>query len=201
MTMLVPFWRRWNSSHMVAVILVVALVGFEIFNYDTTRFALLNLVGGHRFWGMEWASILALAFCGIDFAGLVRLFTSEQGLDEPKEVWLLTGAWFLGASMNATMTWYAVALVLNGRSLGAGLVSYDDMLLYAPIFVAVLVWLARILFIGSISVAADRLLHQATPGRHRNSRGTTAQRPQRDRARQTNGTGHDDGNSYQEDFF
>ncbi|MCP4429186.1 MAG: hypothetical protein GY803_32270, partial [Chloroflexi bacterium] len=113
-----------------------------------------------RFWGMEWAAILAFAFCGIDFTGLVRLFTPEQSMkDEPKEVWLRTGAWLLGASMNAVMTWYPVSLTLASRSVGTALIPSDTVSQYAPLFVALLVWLTRILFIGSISVAADRMLH------------------------------------------
>lgn len=142
---------------IIGTILVVALIGFEIFNFDTTKFALLNLLGGLRFVGLEWAAILAFAFCGIDFAGLVRMFTPEQGWDEPREVWLLTGAWLLGATMNAIMTWYAVALAIANRQVGVGYVTQADMQLFAPIFVALLVWLTRILFIGAISVAADRL--------------------------------------------
>lgn len=200
MTTLSPLLKRWNSSKIVAVILIIALIGFEIFNYDTTRYALLNLLGGLHFWGLEWASILAFAFCGIDFAGLIRLFTPEQGFDEPKEIWLLTGAWLIGATMNAVMTWYAVALTIHGRSLGAGLVSQADMHFYAPIFVATLVWLARILFIGSISVAADRLIHQGKNGR-RSQR--SRNRPIRERPlRESNHHTQDHSNdSYQEDFF
>lgn len=165
MSSLKSSWGNWRwlkgRGVIVAVILIAALVSFEIFNYDTTRFALMDLLSGRRFLGLEWAAILAFAFCGIDFAGLVRMFTPEQTMrDEPKEVWLLMGAWLLGASMNAVMTWYAVALAIAPRSAGATLISPATMLRYAPIFVALLVWLTRILFIGSISVTTDRLLHQ-----------------------------------------
>lgn len=157
-------WNRdwWTKGRgtTIALIMVTALIGFEVFNFDTTRFALMDLMSGHRFLGIEWAAILAFAFCSIDFAGVVRMFTPQQSLqDEPREVWLLLGAWFLGAGMNAVMTWYAVALVMAPRSVGASQISHDAMLFYAPIFVAVLVWLTRLLLIGSSSVAADRLMH------------------------------------------
>ena len=97
------------SKTAVGLILIVALIAFEIFNFDTTKYALHNLIGDVRFVGMQWAAILAVAFCAIDFAGLVRLFTPERGLDEPKEVWYLMGAWLLGATMNAVMTWWVMA--------------------------------------------------------------------------------------------
>lgn len=176
----------------VAVILLAALIGFELFNFDTTRFALMDLMGGHKFFGLEWAAILAFAFCSIDFAGVVRMFTPEQELqNEPKEVWLLLGAWLLGATMNAVMTWYAVALTIAPRNVGASLVTKGDMLFYAPIFLAILVWLTRILLIGSSAMAADRLLQGV---HHRRP----SQQPVRSRRTRVAANG---GESFQEDFW
>ena len=104
---------------ILGVWILGALVAFEIFNYTTTDFALSDLLGDLRFMGLRWATILAIAFCGIDFAGLARLFTSERGGGEPKEVWYLFGAWLLAAGMNAMLTWWGVAIaVLNHESLG-----------------------------------------------------------------------------------
>jgi hypothetical protein len=141
----------------VGFILIVALIAFEIFNFDTTQYALRNLIGDVRFLGMQWAAILAIAFCSIDFAGLVRLFTPERGMDEPKEVWYLMGAWLLGATMNAVMTWWAISLTLLNHNFGNEVLSREQLLLYVPIFVAVLVWLTRILFIGAFSVAGEHI--------------------------------------------
>ena len=141
----------------VGFILIIALVAFEIFNFDTTQYALHNLIGDVRFLGMQWAAILAIAFCSIDFAGLVRLFTPERGMDEPKEVWYLMGAWLLGATMNAVMTWWAISLTLLNHNFGNEVLSREQLLLYVPIFVAVLVWLTRILFIGAFSVAGEHI--------------------------------------------
>ncbi|MCJ7735412.1 MAG: hypothetical protein MUP11_12810, partial [Anaerolineales bacterium] len=50
-------------------LIIIALLAFEIFNYSTTDFALTDLLGNLRFWGVRWSTILAIAFCGIDFAG------------------------------------------------------------------------------------------------------------------------------------
>lgn len=141
----------------VGLILIVALLAFEIFNFDTTKYALHNLIGDVRFLGLQWAAILAIAFCSIDFAGLVRLFTPERGMDEPKEVWYLMGAWLLGATMNAVMTWWAISLTLLNHNFGNEVLSREQLLLYVPIFVAVLVWLTRILFIGAFSVAGEHI--------------------------------------------
>ena len=96
--------KSTSRKVIIGIILVVALVAFEIFNFDTTRFALNSILGEVSFVGITWATILAIAFCAIDFAGLARLFTPERGANEPKEIWYLMGAWLLGATMNAVMT-------------------------------------------------------------------------------------------------
>lgn len=144
---------------VIGVILMVALFAFEIFNFDTTRYALTNLLGPVRFAGLGWATILAVAFCAIDFAGLVRLFTPEgESGEQPKEVWYLTGAWLLGATMNALMTWWAVSLTLLNHEFGNEVLSRGQLLQVVPIFVAVLVWLTRILFIGALTMAGEHLV-------------------------------------------
>lgn len=142
---------------MVGIILMIALFAFEIFNFDTTQYALRSLLGDVRFLGVGWASILAIAFCSIDFAGLIRIFTPQKGASEPREVWYLMGAWLLGAAMNAVMTWWAVSLTLLNHSFGNEVLSREQLLTYVPIFVAVLVWLTRILFIGAFTVAGEHI--------------------------------------------
>lgn len=144
-------------------ILVGALLAFEAFNYSTTDFALTDLLGANlRFMGLRWATILSLAFCGIDFAGIARLFTPEQGRDEPAEVWYLFGAWLLAAAMNAALTWWGVSVaVRNHQSLGSGVIGTETMYTVVPIFVAIMVWLIRVLIIGTFSMAGDRLFSQA----------------------------------------
>lgn len=150
---------RMPRHFLLGLILIFALLAFEMFNFDTTRYALESLLGDVRFAGLAWATILAVAFCAIDFAGLARLFTPERGKDEPKEIWYLTGAWLLGATMNAVMTWWAVSTVLLGHELGNEVLSREQLLRVVPVFVAVLVWLTRILFIGAVTMAGERLLH------------------------------------------
>lgn len=140
---------------VIAVVLIIALLSFEIFNFDTTRFALHSLLGDVRFLGVSWAAILAIAFCAIDFAGLTRIFTPEKDQEEPKAVWYLMGAWLLGATMNAMMTWWAVSLTLLSHEFGNEVLSREQLLQWVPLFVAVFVWLTRILFIGAMSVAGE----------------------------------------------
>ena len=146
------------------VIIIVALLAFEIFNFSTTEFALKDLLGDFTFMGVFWSTILAIAFCGIDFAGIARLFTPEQGKDEPKEVWYLFGAWLLAATMNAMLTWWGVSIaILNDDTLGSAVIERPLLLKIVPIFVALLVWLIRVLIIGTFSLAGERLFSVGNP--------------------------------------
>lgn len=153
-----------HKAAAIVGILLVGLVAFEMFNFDTTRFALEQLMGGRRFMGLAWGTVLALAFCSIDFAGLARILTpAETMAEEPREVWWLTGAWLLGAGMNATMTWYAMALLIapRGAEVGASLLTWAEVLRGAPVFIAVMVWLTRVLLIGSMALALERVAQDA----------------------------------------
>jgi hypothetical protein len=153
--------NRISRGLVWGVLILSALIAFEIFNYSTTEFAMTDLLGDLRFMGMRWATILAIAFCGIDFAGIARLFTPEQGSDEPNEVWYLFGAWLLAATMNASLTWWGVSIaILNHATLGNAVIPRERLLQIVPIFVAVIVWLIRVLIIGTFSVAGERIFTQ-----------------------------------------
>jgi len=159
------FYKRLRLQRglLFGALIILALLAFEIFNYSTTDFALSDLLGNLRFLGVRWATILSIAFCGIDFAGIARLFTPEQGRDESAEVWYLFGAWMLAALMNAMLTWWGVSIaILNHEPLGNAVVARQTLLRVAPVFVAIMVWLIRVLIIGTISVAGDRLFSQSS---------------------------------------
>lgn len=143
------------------LLIISALVAFEIFNYSTTDFALTDLLGDLRFWGVRWATILAIAFCGIDFAGIARLFTPEGRVGEQPEVWYLFGAWLIAATMNALLTWWGVSIaIVNHETLGNAVIARQTLLKVVPIFVAVMVWLLRVLIIGLFSVAGEKYFGQ-----------------------------------------
>ncbi len=155
--------KLWNSivsqrSKAFGFMIIGALLAFELFNYSTTEFALRDVLGNLSFAGIGWATILSIAFCGIDFAGVARLFTPEQGRDEPAEVWYLFGAWILAAAMNASLTWWGVSVAIsNHTSQGTAVLSNATIQNVVPIFVAVMVWVIRILIIGTFSIAGERM--------------------------------------------
>ena len=141
-----------------------ALLAFETFNYGTTEFALADLLGELRFVGVRWATILALAFCAMDFAGLARLLTPGRP-GQAIEAWYVLAAWFVAAAMNAVLTWWAVSVALVGHSaLGNAVVGRETLVRVVPVFVAVLVWLIRVLMIGSFTLGGNRLFSQGEKG-------------------------------------
>ena len=166
MTMTIHFGRHHLTVRRGLawfLIMIGALVAFELFNFSTTEYALNSFFGPHDALGLaSWATILSIAFCGIDFAGLSRLFTTaSEWRREPREVWFLTLAWLLGAGMNAIMTWWAVATALSENpALGNELVSRQQILQIVPVFVALLVWLTRVMLIGSLATLGDRLIQR-----------------------------------------
>lgn len=148
---------RMPRTSLFGLIMIGALIAFEVFNYGTTEFALTDLLGGLRFAGLRWSTILALAFCSMDFAGIARLFSPDQGDSHSGELWYLLGAWLLAATMNAMLTWWAVSLALIGHAgLGNEILGREALLSSVPVFVALLVWLIRILMIGTFTLTGKR---------------------------------------------
>ncbi len=137
---------------ITAAILAVALVGFETFNFSTTAYALGDLLGELSFLGLRWSTVLAIAFCAIDFAGIARLFLPEDDQRVPRELWFLFGAWLLAATMNAVLTWWGISMAVVNRTLTSSAIINPKILTHSiPVFVAILVWVTRILLIGSFS--------------------------------------------------
>ena len=151
--------RRIKRGAAWGGMILIGLIAFEIFNFSTTQFALLDVLGNLEFAKMRWASILAVAFCGIDFAGIARIFTPEKGRDEPAEVWYLFGAWLLAAIFNATLTWWGVSVAIATHTSASGdvVISANTMTKVVPVFVAAMILLIRVLLIQTFSVAGDRL--------------------------------------------
>ena len=177
---LLPGLRRAFSSRgaIFGTILIVALIAFEIFNYSTTQFALADMLGDLQSAGLRWSVILAIAFCGIDFAGIARLFTPQQGRDEPTEVWYLFGAWLLAAGFNAALTWWGVSVaIINHRAAGGILVGQGVLTRAVPVMVAVMVWMIRVLIIGTFSLAGENLFSMARANERPASRPAASYRP------------------------
>lgn len=138
-------------------IVLIALLAFEVFNYSSTSFALNDILGDLSFGPLRWATILAFAFCLIDFAGIARIFTPEEGRDEPAEVWYLFAAWFLAATFNASLTWWGISVAMSA----AGIVPFGQtsMIKIVPVFIATMVLVIRVLLINTFAIAGERIFN------------------------------------------
>lgn len=171
-------YRKWATT----TILAIALVGFETFNFSTTAYALGDLLGELSFLGLRWSTTLAIAFCAIDFAGVARLFLPESENQAPKELWFLFGAWLLAATMNAVLTWWGISMAVVNRALASTAIINPQILTHSiPVFIAILVWITRILLIGSFSITVKPVeaagLNQRTLGNVHSRNIQPAQQP------------------------
>jgi hypothetical protein len=149
---------RLPRPSVFGLLMIAALIAFETFNFGTTEFALRDLLGELSFAGLHWATILAIAFCGMDFAGIARLFTPDSHRKGSTDIWYLLGAWLLAATMNAMLTWWAVSLaLLSHDGLGNEIIGRETLLTSVPVFVAMLVWLIRVLMIGTFTTMGKRI--------------------------------------------
>ena len=144
------------------LVIALALAAFEAFNFGTTDYALTDLLGDLRFFGIRWASLLSVAFCAIDFTGIAKLFAPQTEKKEPRSTWFMFGAWILAATMNAILTWWGVVMAMENHSvLSSGIVDASFIGKTVPIFIALMVWVIRILLIGSLSKQGGRKRQKA----------------------------------------
>ncbi len=152
--------RSAPASLLFLAMIFLALLAFEMFNFSTTEQALLDMLGDVSVLGISWATVLAIAFCGVDFAGVARLFMPDAAIQESKEVWYMFGAWVVAATINALLTWWGVSIAIHthGVKSATGIIDAETLLIVVPVFVAVMVWIIRVLIIGTLALAVDRLM-------------------------------------------
>jgi hypothetical protein len=127
------------------------LIVEEAMNLTNTQrnFALRDILGNQGSGFLTWPMILSLAFCGMDIAGIAKILASPKEDTGNKSSWYLLGAWVLAAAMNAGLTWWGVSVAIYNQPAHA--VMIIDPMTYVtvvPVFVAVMVWVIRVLIIG-----------------------------------------------------
>jgi len=179
-----PFHRQdvapIRPSALFTLMLISALLAFELFNFSTTDYALRDLLGDLRLGSLHWATILALAFCSMDFAGVARLIAPDARRSQQQETWYLFGAWLLAATINALLTWWGVSMAIAGHALkSSAVINAQTLTVFVPVFVAVMVWVIRILIIGSLTSALEQVwkANRAEPSIERTTPARTENRP------------------------
>lgn len=146
------------QNFVIGLMTFISVVALNIFNFGSTQYALNDLLGEVETLGHQWATILALVFCLVDFAGIAGIFTPEKGKDERRIIWYLGLGWFVAASLNAGLTWWGIgASMINRGVTGNALMPQEDLLNIVPKVIALLVWLVRVCLIISIVVAFDNI--------------------------------------------
>jgi hypothetical protein len=61
--------------------------------------------------------------------------------------------------MNAILTWWGVSMaIVNHNVTSSSIIDHNTLFKVVPVFVALMVWVIRILIIGTISMAGERFL-------------------------------------------
>jgi hypothetical protein len=155
---------RTRSGSVYTLVIVLALAAFEIFNFSVTHFALRDMLGDYGTGMLTWPLILALAFCAMDIAGIASILSSSEEAD--RSGWYLLGAWVLAAAMNAGLTWWGISVAIYNQPVH-DVVLVDPMtyVTLVPVLVAVMVWVIRVLIVGSLVGSVGALEGKQQPAR------------------------------------
>lgn len=160
----VSITRIFSSPNKWGFILGGLIIGgmlfFEGSNYISTNVALVDILGGMALFGIRWSTMLSLAFCFVDFAGIARIFTPEQGREEPTWVWYLFAAWFMAAAFDALLTWWSVNVAIY-NSQSRYIATVPALRTIFPIGVALGELAIRISLINVVASTGERIFSMA----------------------------------------
>ena len=122
------------------IVLAISLFAFEVFNYDTTHMALVNW-----FAQANPASVnkIVWAFCLLDLMRLTQFFGIKHSA-------FIQKIWLFGVGVNALFTWYNARMTVWQYDFGHVVLRRQQVVLYVPIFIALLVFLTRVLFVEAL---------------------------------------------------
>ena len=146
--------RGFNRGAAWGMMIIGALLAFEIFNFSTTQFALLDVLGDLSF-GVSAGKHPGNCLCGIDFAALPAS-SRPNGSDEPKEIYISLAPGF-GSCFNAMLPGGVFQLHRHHASQYGGAVISTATMTKLCISRAAMILLIRVLIIGTFSLAGDRL--------------------------------------------
>ena len=143
------------------LILLAALAAFETLNYSTTVYALQNMLGDYTNLGVHWSTLLAIAFCCVDIAGITQLFIPIRVAVKSIKIRYLFGTWLLAACMDTLLTWCGIATAITVKQAHTGWIVDSDILIKTiPAFIAFMIWLIRVLIVGAFSNSNNPALIQ-----------------------------------------
>jgi hypothetical protein len=144
---------RKLSRYKFSIYFILVLLGFQILNFSITEYALTDLLGDVGIATVRWATILAFAFCLIDLPSIGRILTPRRH-DTLPESWYLYMAWLLAITINSILIWWGVAVAISDKSMPI------EAIQILPVFMAVIIWVVRILITGILAIYGERIFHQ-----------------------------------------
>jgi len=168
---------RTRSGSLYTLVIVLALAAFEIFNFSVTHFALRDMLGDYGTGMLTWPLILALAFCAMDIAGIASIMSASE--DTGRSSWYLLGAWVLAAAVNAGLTWWGISVAIYNQPVhDVLLVDPMTYVTLVPVLVAVMVWVIRVLIVGSLVGSVGVLEGDHAPARRQKAFGFRTEKAQ-----------------------
>lgn len=138
-------------------IIFLCLLCFEIFSYSSSYEAIDRLTGM-----TTWATMLAFAFCAVDFAGLAKLVMPEMRNLPEMPLFFLSGAWVLSAIGDTSLTWFVVSTQTSTLTrhilVTAGVLSPKFFTTWLPLLVAVFTWGVQVFLVTRIGAITDKLV-------------------------------------------
>lgn len=147
--------KNGNTGTYALYGLVLALVLFLYFNISTSLETFDVMLGNT---GPIHA--LVLAFCLLDFLGLVRVVTPDQDMkDEPAVVWITFGIWLLASTIDILFTTWWVYLQMADNLLTIPEAVPPWLVTLFPVAVALVEFCIRVPLMLVLGMILDRKLH------------------------------------------
>lgn len=157
--------RGYNAqpADFYIIMIAVALVCFDAFNYSTTQMSFEQILSEMKFFNISWSVWISIAFCLVDLFGMARMFTPVVDDSEPIWVWFLFIAWILSACFNAFMTWWGISssIIDNVNNIHSP-VSAEVLIGIVPVIIAIIVLVIRISIVITLATMLDHRIHVGT---------------------------------------
>jgi len=132
--------------------MLVCMAAFEIINFAITSLAFRSLLSRYTVLVLDSATWLATVVCCVDIIGILYLFLLFPGPSHNIVKRRLFSVWLLVTGLNSWLLWLGIGQAIVVHQAQTDLVINAGIMVHIiPAFIVCLVWLIRILLIGSFS--------------------------------------------------
>lgn len=146
---------------VVGGIIFLSALAFEVINIATNVAGFESFFGGIKFLGISWAIWATIAFEAADVGCLC--YSWDRKFDfrtHPEAGFALTAHFFAGFA-DAGLSYFAFMMAIgNSVSQMANVVGEKAILTWAPVFLALMIWVIRTLLMGTIVTQGRNIFSQ-----------------------------------------